>query len=123
VLRASQHLLCPGGRLAFVTISIAAGLSPDDHRGAVAAAPPEPDRPDLSDQLRRAGFVDVREEDVTADYLDTTRAWRAARLRHRDTVRPIDPAMYDERLAKGELAIAAIEAGWLRRTLHVARTT
>ena len=122
MLRASARLLRPGGRLAFFTISIAAGLSAADHRRAVAAAPPEPDRPDLSDQLRRAGFVDVREEDVTADYLVTTRAWRTARLRHRDTVRPVDPAMFDDRLAKGERAIAAIEHGWLRRTLHVART-
>jgi len=72
--------------------------------------------------LRRYGFVDVREIDVTSDYLETARAWRAARIRHRDELRPVDPEVYDERLEKGEKAIAAIEAGQLRRTLHVART-
>jgi cyclopropane fatty-acyl-phospholipid synthase-like methyltransferase len=123
VLRASQRLLRPGGRLAFFTISSAAGLSPADRRRALAAGPPELDGPDVSDLLRRAGFADVSEVDVTADYLVTTRAWRAARLHHRDTVRPIDPAMYDERLAKGENAIEAIETGLLRRTLHTATAT
>jgi cyclopropane fatty-acyl-phospholipid synthase-like methyltransferase len=123
VLRASQRLLRRGGRLAFFTISSAAGLSPADRRRAVAAGPPELDGPHVSDLLRRAGFVAVREVDVTADYLTTTRAWRTARLRHRDTVRPIGPAMYDERLAKGERAIEAIESGLLRRTLHIAGAT
>lgn len=123
VLRASNGVLRPGGRLAFFTISNAAGLSLVDYRRAVAAGPPALDGPEVSDMLRRAGFCDVSEVDVTDEYLATTIAWRAARLRHRDTVRPIDPAMYDERLARGEEAIEAIEAGLLRRTLHIAVAT
>ena len=123
VLRASRHVLRPGGRLAFFTISSADGLSPIDRQRALVAGPPELDGPHVFDLIRRAGFTDVREVDVTADYLVTTRAWRAARLRHRDAVRPVDPKMYDERLAKGEDAIEAIEAGLLRRTLHVASAT
>lgn len=123
VLRASHRVLRHRGRLAFFTISSAAGLSLADRRRAVAAGPPELDGPDVPDLLRRAGFVDVSEIDVTGDYLATTRAWRAARLHHRDTARPVDPAMYDERLAKGDRAIEAIEAGLLRRTLHIACAT
>ena len=121
MLRASRRLLRSGGRLAFFTISIAGGLSDSDHRRAAAAGPPSPDGPDVSHLLERAGFADVREVDVTADYLTTARAWLAARLRHRDVVRPLDPEMYDGRLDQGRASIAAIEEGLLRRTLHIAQ--
>lgn len=121
MLRASRRLLRPGGRLAFFTISIPYGLSAAEHRRAVAAGPPAVTGPPAAELLTRAGFVDVREEDVTADYLATTRAWRAARLRHRDALRPVDPEVYDDRLARGEAAIEAIDAGRLRRTFCVAR--
>ena len=120
VLRASRLLLRPGGRLAFWTISVPPGLSPANHRRAVAAGPPAPTGPDLSDLLTRAGFVGVQKTDVTADYLTTVRAWRDARLRHRDALRPVDPTVYDDRMAKGEAAIAALEMGLQRRTLHIA---
>ena len=121
MLRASRRLLRPGGRLAFFTITVTPGLSRADHRKAVAAGPPAITGPPTTELLTRAGFVDVHEADVTAGYLDTTRAWRAARIRHRDELRPVDPAVYDDRLARGEGAIAAIEAGMLRRTFCVAR--
>jgi hypothetical protein len=68
----------------------------------------------------RAGIVNIREVDVTADFLVTARAWLAARLRHGETVRPLDPEMYDGRLDQGNASIAAIGDGLLRRTLHVA---
>ena len=121
VLRASRRLLRPGGRLAFFTISIARDLSAADRRRATAAGPPSPDGPYLSETLDRVGFTDVREVDVTADYLTTTRAWLTARLRHRNTVRPLDPEMYDGRLNQGKASTAAIEDGLLRRSLHIAR--
>lgn len=121
MLRASRRLLRPGGRLAFFTISIAGGLSASDHRRAAAAGPPSPDGPRVSELLERAGFADIREVDVTGEFLITARAWLAARLRHRETVRPLDPKIYDDRLGHGEASIAAIGDGLLRRTLHMAR--
>ena len=121
VLRASHRLLRPHGRLAFFTIRVAPDLAQAAHRRAIDAGPPAPYGPDLTEALQRVGFVDVREVDVTADYLETAQAWRAARIRHRDDLRPVDPQVYDERLAQGGKAIAAIEAGLLRRTLHLAR--
>ena len=121
MLRASRRLLRSGGRLAFFTISIADGLSVAEHRRAAAAGPPAPDGPHVSELLERAGFAEVHEVDVTADYLTTARAWLAARLRHGDTVRPLDPQMYDSRLDQGRASIAAIEDGLLRRTLHLGR--
>ena len=121
MLRASRRLLRSGGRLAFFTISIAGGLSEAEHRRAAAAGPPAPDGPRLSETLDRAGFADIREVDVTPDFLITARAWLAARLRHGDAVRPLDPEMYDGWLDQGKASIAAIEDGLLRRTLHIAR--
>ena len=121
MLRACRRLLRPGGRLAFFTIEVAPGLPPDLHRRAVAAGPPTPAGPDVAGLLRRARFVDVVAEDRTPDYLGTARAWLAARLRHRDEIRPLDPPTFDLRIADVEAAIPAIEEGLLRRMLYVAR--
>jgi cyclopropane fatty-acyl-phospholipid synthase-like methyltransferase len=122
VLRACARLLRPGGRLAFFTIEIATDLSPEQHRLAKAAGPPVAAGPDVAEQLRRARFVDVITEDRTADYLETARAWLTARVRHRDEIRPVDSAAYDNRIADGNRAIPLIERGLLRRRLYVART-
>jgi hypothetical protein len=121
VLRASKRLLRPGGRLAFLTIQVVPGLSAADHRRAVTAGPPSVAGKDTSALLTQAGFSDVWEQDVSAAYFETASAWRSARLRYRDELRPLDPAAYDERMAHGVEAIDAIQRGWLRRTLHVAR--
>jgi hypothetical protein len=121
VLRACARLLRPGGRLAFFTIELAADLPADEHRIAAAAGPPLAAGPDIAAQLRRARFVDVVAEDRTAEYLATARAWLAARLRHRDVIRPVDPDVYDNRIADGRTAIPLIERGLLRRYLYVAR--
>ena len=121
MLRACARLLRPSGRLAFFTIEIAADLSPEQHRLAKAAGPPVAAGPDIAEQLRRARLVDVIAEDRTADYLETARAWLAARVRHRDEIRPVDPAGYDNRVADGTKAIPMIEQGLLKRFLYVAR--
>lgn len=120
MLRACKRLLRRGGRLAFFTIFVAPALSGAEHRRAVAAGPPEPGGPELCGLLERAGFDDVREHDLTAAYLDTARAWLAARLRHRDDLRPPDPAAFDERIESGRVAVGAIEEGLLKRSLFVA---
>jgi hypothetical protein len=121
VLRASKRLLRPDGRLAFLTIQVAQGLPAAAHRQAVSAGPPSVGTDDTGELLVRAGFADVYEEDATQAYLVTARRWREARLQYRDELRPLDPAGYDERMEHGAEAIEAIERGWLRRTLLVAR--
>ena len=72
--------------------------------------------------LRRAGFVDIVEEDVTGAYLETARRW----LHHSDEMEPelagLDlAASFDERQANRRTAIAAIEDGLLKRSRFVAR--
>lgn len=121
MLRACARLLRPGGRLAFFTIELAADLPPDRRRLAAAAGPPLVEGPDIAAQLRRARFVHILVEDRTAEYLETARAWLDARLRHRDEIRPVDPAVYDDRIADGRAAIPMIEQGLLRRYVYVAR--
>jgi cyclopropane fatty-acyl-phospholipid synthase-like methyltransferase len=121
VLRACRRLLRPGGRLAFFTIHVAQGLSRAEHRRAVDAAPASAAGPDIGDLLRRARFDDVVETDLTSAYAQTARDWLAARLRHRDDLRPADPATYDDRVSRGRGVIPVIEAGLLRRSLFVAR--
>jgi cyclopropane fatty-acyl-phospholipid synthase-like methyltransferase len=121
VLRACRRLLRPGGRLAFFTIEVAPDLPRDEHRRAASAGPAVCAGPDLAELLRRARFVDVVAEDRTTEYAATARAWLAARLRHRDEMRPHDPTAYDDRIARGREAIPVIEAGLLRRALYVAR--
>jgi cyclopropane fatty-acyl-phospholipid synthase-like methyltransferase len=120
VLRACARLLRPGGRLAYSTIFVAPDLPPSAHRRAVAAGPPAPTTPDLAALTARAGFTDVAVTDRTDDYLATARAWLAARQRHRDALRPLDPDDYDDRVTRGRGAVAAIEAGLLRRAEVVA---
>ena len=121
MLRACARLLRPGGRLAFFTIELAPDLSPEQRRVAIAAGPPLAEGPDIAEQLRRAHFVDVIAEDRSEDYRVTARAWLESRLRHRDEIRPIDPAVYDDRVADGQTAVPLIEQGLLRRYFYFSR--
>jgi cyclopropane fatty-acyl-phospholipid synthase-like methyltransferase len=121
VLRACARLLRPGGRLAFFTIEIAPDLSPEQRRIAAAAGPPVAEGPDIVETLRRAHFVDVLAEDRSEEYKATARAWLESRLRHRDVIRPVAPAVYDDRIADGQNAVPLIEQGLLRRYFYLAR--
>ena len=116
-----RKLLRPGGRHAFTTIHTPPDLSPAEHRMAGVSGPPAVAGADPAELLARAGFTDITAYDVTADYLATSTAWRAARVRHRDTLRPLDPEVYDDRLARGAAEARALQAGILRRSLYVAR--
>jgi hypothetical protein len=115
-----RRLLRPGGRLAFTTIHTPDDLTPEQHRLAGVAGPPAVAGADPAESLVRTGFSNVRSWDVTAGYLATSTAWRASRLRHRDALRPLDPATFDDRVERGRREAAALKDGLLRRTLYVA---
>src|SRR5205807_2624904 len=115
-----RRLLRPGGRLAFTTIHTPDDLTPAQHSLAGVAGPPAVAGADPAELLARAGFGNVRSWDVTPDYLATSTAWRAARLRHRDALRPLDPATFDDRVERGRREAEALRNGLLRRTLYVA---
>jgi hypothetical protein len=104
----------------FATIRVADGLTRRERTAALLAGPPVPTGPDGAELATRAGFIDVEALDVTPAYLLTARAWLDARLRLREQLRPLGPEEYDDKVAQGHLAVAAIEAGQLERTLVAA---
>jgi hypothetical protein len=109
-----------GGRLAFTTIELSPRLDPRSRRRARAAAPRRAGlRRSYGALLASAGFADVGERDGTSEYLDTTRAWLKFSEPHLDELAEIDGrAVIEERVQGWRDAIAALEAGWLRRTLY-----
>jgi hypothetical protein len=116
-------VLRPSGRLAFTTILIPPGLSPHDRRRAARAGPPAVaatcDYPAL---LRAAGFAELDEVDLTAAYLATARAWHRHSLEFQTELAALyPPGEFADRLARRHAAIAAIQAGLLRRSLFLAR--
>ncbi len=114
-------MLRPGGRTAFYSIFIPPRLTPRDHRRAVRCGPPAVGTShDYRSLLRSAGFVELTEVDATAAYLDTASAWlRHGQERAAEFAALEPPGAFADKLARRREAIAAIEAGLLRRSLLV----
>jgi len=109
--------------MAFYTIFIPPGLSTADYRRAARSGPSAVTsrRREQADLLRAAGFARVREVDVTAEFLTTTRAWLDARSRFEAELRESDgAALFEERQEDSRRQAKAIEDGLLRRALFVA---
>lgn len=104
--------------MAFFTITVAPGLTREDHARAVRTGPfrvaAAHDMPTL---LTRAGFGDVRETDVTDEYLSTAMNWLRVRGEHREELERIDPDRLAQQQRDMAEAVAAIQAGLLRRSL------
>jgi cyclopropane fatty-acyl-phospholipid synthase-like methyltransferase len=122
-LRATFQALRHGGRTAFTAIFPAAGLTAADARRAIEAGPPNCGlRTSYPSLLRSAGFVDVEERDLTADYVSTTaRKLEVAEQFAADMIEMLGRQEYERMQAERKQAILAIEAGLLRRSLFVAR--
>ena len=124
MLRACHRSLRPGGRLAFYTIFIAAGLSDADYRRAARAGPHavRARRADHQDLLLAAGFTDIVETDLTDEFLRTARAWYRGREQHFTQLAAAEgEASVKQKQADSRAQIKAIEAGLLRRALFLAR--
>jgi hypothetical protein len=122
VLRASRRVLRPGGRLAFHTIQVPPGLSAAKRRRASFVGPPGVAvRTTYPSLLRSAGFIEIDEVDVTAEYLATQRRWLAATLRHEEGLRSVlgDDGVH-EGIERRRRTVDAIEGGLLSRTLYSA---
>jgi hypothetical protein len=114
-------VLRPGGRTAFYSIFVSPGLTGRDRRRAGRCGPPAvATASTYSSLLRSAGFVEIVEVDVTAAYLDTARAWLRHGQRFEAELAAQPPGSFADRLARRRVAIPAIEAGLLRRSLFVA---
>jgi hypothetical protein len=125
VLRAFRQLLRPGGRTAFYTIHPTPGLTPAQRRrahrdGPVAVACHLSQR----ELLARAGFVDVKAIDCTAEFAVTARAWIDLSDDHRDALAELIGAdELAERQRERRTQLRAIEDGLLRRSLMSGVTT
>jgi cyclopropane fatty-acyl-phospholipid synthase-like methyltransferase len=122
-LRATFQALRHGGRTAFTAIFPAAGLNAADARRAIEAGPPSCGvRTSYPSLLRSAGFVEIDERDLTANYLATaSRKREVAEQFAGDMIEMLGRQEYDEMQAERRLAIAAIKGGLLRRSLFAAR--
>jgi cyclopropane fatty-acyl-phospholipid synthase-like methyltransferase len=122
VLRACRQLLRPGGRLAFTTIHISDGLEPLQHRNAVRAGPPHvAARRPHPEIVAQAGFVDIVDMDVTADYARTQQAWRDAIEARGDHIRRVvSDKEFELAQAERRITSSAIRDGLLRRCIITA---
>jgi hypothetical protein len=123
MLRATFQALRHGGRTAFTAIFPATGLTTADARRASEAGPPNCSlRTSYPSLLRSAGFVDVEERDLTADYFSTaSRKREVAEQFAEDIIEMLGRQEYERMQAERRQAISAIEAGLLRRALFLAR--
>lgn len=110
--------------MAYYNIFESPGLSGADRRRASLEGPPAVLSRGFTqrDLLLKAGFSVELERDLTPEFLETARAWRAARGRHADALREADgEAELAQRIADGDAMIRSIEGGLLRRGLFVGR--
>jgi hypothetical protein len=119
VLRALRELLRSGGRIAFTTILVARGLGPAARRHARSVGPRAvASRARQAALLESAGFVDIDEVDITAAFIETTRAWIEQRAQHAEVLAAVEPpGAFDQRQRDHRAQLAATEDGLLRRSM------
>ena len=124
MLRACKRLLKPEGSIGFFSIFITAGLSAANYRRAARSGPAAVCSRNLtpSDLLESAGFASIAEQDLTAEFLETGRAWFRERQQNSDELIALQgEAIFFERQADSRAQTRAIEEGLLSRGLFVAR--
>ena len=123
MLRACRRLLRDGGRTAFHVILAAPSLTPAQRREAARSGPPAVlTRHDYPAMLRSAGFDDVEESDVTADYRTRVHALLEWSDGHEDDLRAIlGDQLFEVRQHDRRLQLGGIDGGLLRRSMIVAR--
>ncbi len=116
-------MLRPGGRLAYLSIVLAPGLSRSQRSegtrlGPRAVAATAPD----SSLVRSAGFEDVDVTDVTTEFLAAARSWQREYDRHADEVMQIiGEKEWEERQSNRAGLRRGIEEGLLQRVLVTGR--
>lgn len=123
MLRACFRVLKPGGRVAYFNIFIPHDIPEDERRRVRDAGGGEVyTRAQQQNLLRSAGFVEIEETDVTAEYGRIQRALYEAGRRHEKALRTVrGDAVFEDRQERRRLSLGRIEAGVLRRSLFLAR--
>jgi hypothetical protein len=117
-------VLKPGGRLAFYTIFTADGISAEDRATALRLRPLALSWRDLSvpDLLSRSGFREIRESDLSDEFVRTQRLFVDSQRRYAEGLRPLKPpGDFDRDLRISTKQIPLQERGIIRRALFVAR--
>lgn len=123
VLRACFRVAKPGARIAYYTIFIPPDVSDAGYRRVVRFWPAAATRRRWpAEMLAAAGFVDVEETDVTAEYEETARGWLEGRRRRYDELEAIlGREALEDKLADGEGTLEALRDKLLRRSMLVGR--
>ncbi len=121
VVEACRRVIRDAGRMVFTVISVAPGLSHEDHRRAVECGPEfivsETDYPTL---LAQTGWVVVDCQDITMDYAASCRRnLRADEERKEGLQMLIGAPAFAERQVGWRSKITALDEGLLRRELFV----
>lgn len=107
--------------MAFTTIYIAQGVTERDYRRAMRARGPGiAERRTMIELCERAGFVRVRERDLTADFMRTTRTYMEMAARYEDELRAAwGDARYEESQSSRRATLRLVSEGIVRRGLFV----
>jgi hypothetical protein len=109
--------------MAFTVIEPAPDLTPAERRHVADVGPSDVlVRTSYRSLLGSAGFVDVVADDVTSAYRTTMAAWfRETECRADAVIARVGSDEFEQRQQRRSSALAAIDAGLLRRQLYVAR--
>ena len=121
VLEACRRAIRSGGRMVFTVISVAPGLSSEDHERAVACGPEFVEsETDYSTLLAQTGWTVLDCQDITMDYAASCRRQISADEDRREALQTlIGSSEFAERQADWRLKARAIGNGLLRRSLFV----
>jgi cyclopropane fatty-acyl-phospholipid synthase-like methyltransferase len=122
VLKSTLRVMRKRARLAYFVIELAEGL-PAGIRAE--AAPFGPDHVEADDRyavlMEQAGFKRIESTDVTDEYRTTLSAWiREWAAASRDIAPIVGIAEFEDRQQRRKRSLAAVEKGWIRRTLYTA---
>ena len=123
MLRALKRLLRPGGVVAFTTIYVTPGLAAAGRQRARRSGPRAvASRSQQASLLATAGYVDIEQIDLTADFATTACAWLTeCRSNAAQLAKLEPPGAFEQRQRERGRQLAAIEDGLLRRGLFSAR--
>ncbi len=124
MLRACRRVARDGSRMAFTIIALAPSLSDSERRIAIESAPRFADvDDDYAVLLGQSGWRLQERTDLTVAFLQSMRAELDGMTTRADALAQVFGSDdFTARMKRQQAAIAAIDSGYLRRELFVART-
>jgi SAM-dependent methyltransferase len=123
VLRACRRVARDGARMTFTIIALAPSLADYERRIAIESGPKFVDiEEDYAVLLGQSGWRLQERTDITAAFLQSMRTELDGMKARADALAEVfGPDEFTERVKRQQAAIAAIDSGFLRRELFVAR--